>query len=447
MHKDTTLLGGDPGSGKTTLAYAMALAVATGGEFLGDTIKQGKVLIVQAEKRWSNLQGMLDKVGFTPDLDPYVRLMTNFSLDNLELFERVVSEFRPDFIILDSLTAISFDRGIAPGSSEYATPIYKINEIVQAYDSSCLFIHHLNKNDNAVGIARFRDSSAIPAAVSICIILDHVKKKALNKKGYTIDPEETHRTLSIVKTSCGGAFNLDIELDTESYFWINHGYVGESKEELATAQTMKQRIINILSKNEKGLSGVDLKELLQLVGDSEYRAMNKALTRLRDSREINCKVNPRNHKQKIYTLPYRVSHQMSTIVNQTLTTHTSQTVDSISKCLYVTNDTSPMSTVLSTIQNPYPESVRDSIVDKPGDTQGGVSTKEAPPVELRPIKVNDRVQILNEGSKYDRHHGQVLRFYTETSHEQTLELADVKLPNNEVIQTQVSWLKRRPLIT
>jgi hypothetical protein len=54
-----TVLASPRGLGKTHLAYALAIAVATGGEFLGEKLKQGRVLLLDRDNPKSEIQRRL----------------------------------------------------------------------------------------------------------------------------------------------------------------------------------------------------------------------------------------------------------------------------------------------------------------------------------------------------------------------------------------------------
>jgi RecA-family ATPase len=50
-HKTVTLFSGDGGTGKSLLSLQLAVAVASGGSFLGKPVKQGDVIVLSVEDR------------------------------------------------------------------------------------------------------------------------------------------------------------------------------------------------------------------------------------------------------------------------------------------------------------------------------------------------------------------------------------------------------------
>ncbi|MDV2993203.1 MAG: hypothetical protein N4J56_002857 [Chroococcidiopsis sp. SAG 2025] len=236
-----TLIPNDP------LAYELAYAVATGGEFLGERVPQGRVLLFQIERPNKNLRRLI-KRGFSSDLlKSSVRVLTKYSP---ELLEQELAADDYTLVIIDSLTAINVDSGVSEWSKEYADPIYKMQPHIEKANATCIIIHHLNKSNEAQGVRQLRGSSAIPGAVWRCLVLKHVlKQDPYNKKKFVIDPNETHRTLELVGLQDAGGAALDIELDIENNSWFNHGEVGVSKEVVEARRTMKERILNILWHN------------------------------------------------------------------------------------------------------------------------------------------------------------------------------------------------------
>jgi archaellum biogenesis ATPase FlaH len=475
------LLSGLSGSGKSPLLTKLAQCFVTGEEFLGHTTKKSKVLYVYGDELEAegNFKERLKTLGLTDHLTKDFFAVSYIGIEELDAWEYFVTEYKPDVVILDSLTYAYLNVDSNENQAEWIKPVERVKQLLHTHGATLIAVHHDNKNSKASYNNRVAGTSRLVSRFSTVLRLETFENVSITNTG---------RRLS-GKVKSGSNIDIKIDCDFENCQFTDAGDY-ETSQEATSNQTMKQRILKILSTNNSGLTGVEIKELLHLVDDSEYRAMNKALTRLRDSKAITCKVNPKNLTQKIYTLPNPthtqvstnqnpIYTQMSTISTQSHTESDFQLLDNtvdiekiVDKVVDSRQDTTidtetidkvdsgevdnrqntisdTVSTEVSTIQNPYPESVRDSIVDKvEGIGVEGVSTvstiaKASP----RPISVGDRVVIHNEGSKHDKKIGKVLSLYTETNDDQSVELANVKLSDGGEIQAQIVWLKRRPILT
>jgi hypothetical protein len=436
-----TIVAGDPKSGKTTLAYDLAYAVATGGVFLGVQIKQGKVLIFQIERPLANLRVKLPRRGFTPEmLGSTVRVLTKFSM---EIFNKEVESFRPDYVLIDSLTAIQSGSGISERDKEYAEPLRLMQTAAERFNVGVVVIHHLSKNSDAVGVQQLRGSGDIAAAACGCLILKKVlKQDPINRKKFREDPEDLNRTLELTGLQDSGGTTLRIELNPENNSWINHGEDGISEEEATARLNMRQRVKLCLYQNHErgGLSGMELKELLNIHSQEESRTMYKALGRLEDSEELVSKPNPRKLSSRLYSLTKRIFVEMSTNLTTTYTQQGIQFVDTkntvykkVDNPEKLVDSPEKVSTKVSTNSNPYPVSDTVKLVDKKDREYKNIST-------VPEIFVNDWVRIICSGASFHYTVGQVVRLKEEVAGSQKLTLADVQLRTGKKIEAQLSWL-------
>ena len=395
----SVILAGDAKAGKTLLAYELAYAVATGGEFLGEKVPQGKVLLFQIERPKKNLQRLL-KRGFSSDLlKSSVRISTKYTP---EILEQELAADNYTLVIIDSLTAINVDSGVSEWNKEYADPIYKMQPHIEKANATCVIVHHLNKSNEAQGVRQLRGSSAIPGAVWGCLVLKHVlKQDPYNKKKFVIDPNETHRTLELVGLQDAGGAALDIELNVEDNSWINHGEVGISKEVVEARRTMKERILQALFNNyPNALSGMEIKEVLGITSEADWSTMRQAVSRMAERREISAKPNPKKLSSKWYYLPPSYYLEMSRNLTITYTQQPLQKRDSVLDVTDVSIATQKMSHTVSRNGNKDQESVSGKLRDNIENTEGG--SVPVPPKTLlapRGTKPNggDLIQYVGSG--------------------------------------------------
>lgn len=297
---ETIILAASPKAGKTLLAIDAAFALATGeSDFLGETTKRGKVLLISVDESLNSTKSKLLKRGFRHKDKEYIRVLPQWTIDQMGILEAELEDFRPDVVIVDSLRRINHGSQISENSAEFADNIYTLKETCGRYGASSILIHHNNKDSEALGVGRLRGSSAIAGAVWGTWQLDHIPKKdPNNKKKLIIDPADPKRVLSVfARDTEGQTFN--IEFNPEDNSWVR---CGSDTPEAQEEGTLKERILRILGINQSGLSGNEIIELLGMTKE-EGRGVYTTLSRMGSKRIISCKPAPGDKRYNIYTLP------------------------------------------------------------------------------------------------------------------------------------------------
>lgn len=170
------IIAGEPKSFKTTIALDMAVAIASGGKFLGEfqTIEQGPVLIIQNENAPWILKDRLEKITAARGLVGKVRrtsegLFVTFPsplplyfinqqgvnlLDPIyqKTLEKAIKTLDPVLIILDPLY-LMFDGDV--NSAKDLNPVLNwLLRIKNDYGIGVMLIHHMNKGGNRSGVVR-----------------------------------------------------------------------------------------------------------------------------------------------------------------------------------------------------------------------------------------------------------------------------------------------------
>jgi predicted ATP-dependent serine protease len=57
-----------------------------------------------------------------------LRVMTHLDIADLSPLEKELEDFRPQLVIIDSLTSITRDSGLSEKDAEFAKPIYKLKD-------------------------------------------------------------------------------------------------------------------------------------------------------------------------------------------------------------------------------------------------------------------------------------------------------------------------------
>lgn len=160
-------IAGEPKSFKTTIALDMAVAISSGGLFLGKfpVIEQGPVVIIQNENApWiikdrlmkiTSSRGLLGvvtneedmiKVQFPPALPIYFVNQQGFNLlDPIyqKMLEKIVTETKPILVVLDPLY-LMFDGDV--NSAKDLNPVLSwLLDLKDKYNTGIMVIHHMNK--------------------------------------------------------------------------------------------------------------------------------------------------------------------------------------------------------------------------------------------------------------------------------------------------------------
>jgi KaiC/GvpD/RAD55 family RecA-like ATPase len=161
-----TILAGDPGIGKSTLAYDCAFSIISGQDFLGELpTKKGKVLIVCGDEPLDQLKDKMIDRGYFGLADQW-DILYDFDISQAEMLEEKIEDLRPTFLIIDSFSSIHQSDSFDENSSQSQKTIRKLNRLAERYNLSILMIHHTNKNKDQKGVHKLRGSSAIAAAAA-----------------------------------------------------------------------------------------------------------------------------------------------------------------------------------------------------------------------------------------------------------------------------------------
>ncbi len=305
--RETIVLAGAPKSGKTLASIDLAFCIATGEDaFLGEAVKQGKVLLVSTDESPTSTRNKLLNRGFRKQDKDRIKIMPNWDISQMAQLEKILEEFKPDLTIIDSLRRINKGSEISENSAEFADNIYSLKETLSRYGSAGVLVHHTNKNREALGVDRLRGSSAIAGAVWGVWQLDQIPKPdPNNKKRMIVDPKDPKRVLSVFARDAEGQ-QLTIELNLENSSWRNLGS-GESEEEAANKVTIRDRILNILAANPSPMTGKAIIEALDGAEVAPNSVYNE-LSSMERKRLINSKPAPGDKRYKVFSLPKAKNH-------------------------------------------------------------------------------------------------------------------------------------------
>ncbi len=237
----TTVISGDPGSNKTWINMATAIAVASGESLFNyfDT-EQSPVWIIDKENNKREIRNRLKLLGLEPNLPIYISSTKDFVFDNKNKNKIL------DFAINKGIKLIIYDslRRIHKGDENSSSDISELFELLTSLhieDISNIITHHHNKNTFAGGGSKIRGSTDILASVDYHITVTKRPNKEIiveqtkNRYGEELKP-----------------FKLKVLTDTSSYFKLQ--YEGETDLRNSKREEVKKDIIELLKSNLESVS-------------------------------------------------------------------------------------------------------------------------------------------------------------------------------------------------
>lgn len=149
--RSLALLAGVSGLGKSPLLYQLALAIATGQQFLGRDTHRGRVLYMDCENSPSQVADIVTRLSdflglerAPGDLVYWNRNAVTTRFSYREHLEPLLSAAKPDFVILDPISSIFRE---AEHDAEEANEMFDfLRSVMAAHNCGFLLVHHLKKN-------------------------------------------------------------------------------------------------------------------------------------------------------------------------------------------------------------------------------------------------------------------------------------------------------------
>lgn len=174
-----TILAGAPKKGKSWMSLAMAIAVATGQQFLGMETQQGDVLYLDLESAQFRVQKRLEKLLVGPGPDRLWIAHKSERLDEglLEQIQKWIETVEaPSLIIIDTFGRV--DAGKRKGENAYQGDTRVLGEVQRfaiQRKLAILVVHHLRKVSGGIlddPLERVSGSMGLTGAADAVLLLD-----------------------------------------------------------------------------------------------------------------------------------------------------------------------------------------------------------------------------------------------------------------------------------
>lgn len=266
----TVLVPSDPGVGKTTMAYSVGYAVASGNKFGDRPSTQGNVLILQGDDPKARTHRILNALGYSDLPKGTWHIYRDFDFSQLEFLKEFIAENKIKLIICDSYSKLNRFSPFEEKDTGYAAPIADLSDIADQLDCSFLVIHHLNKNGTT------RGTTALDANCSEIWLL-------------TQDEEKKTRTMKHGKSRSDLTGSYAVEYDDAT----KRTWLAKIEAESQPA-TISDRIRVWFSHNVNKCFEAEELANEQFIGQSNVKAVYKALARLAEKGYLQREARTRN---------------------------------------------------------------------------------------------------------------------------------------------------------
>lgn len=161
------IIAAGPRQGKSLIGLTLAHAIATGGNFLGRPVPEGKVIYANLEDSDLKIKERLQAQGWSDQAMENAYALDSFKLSEIGDLEGLVEELNPRLVVLDTLSRIRDDR-FSEDKSEMGKLLEPLQDLARRRDCCVIVIHHTTKvtveNADTVDVfSLMRGSGAIRA--------------------------------------------------------------------------------------------------------------------------------------------------------------------------------------------------------------------------------------------------------------------------------------------
>lgn len=204
-----SMLVAKPKVGKSTFARDLALSVATGQEFLGQTVSQGTVVYLAHEERRLDVKAHLNSLGADAHAPIYIHCGPADG-DAFEGLEEIIQSRKPQLVVIDPLSWFTRFKDINDYSAVTNT-LQPLIGIARKYKTHLMCLHHARKGHQEDAQDGLLGSTALAGIVDTLLFMgkdgDTRTLQSIQRQGESMaetmlhfDPARRKFTLGVSRT-------------------------------------------------------------------------------------------------------------------------------------------------------------------------------------------------------------------------------------------------------
>lgn len=267
-----SLFYGKGGVGKTRLIYDLIHSVANGQSWNGFpvTARSRNILLVQTDESQGDMLEAFNARGITDEMP--IMCKSRWTVDHIQQLKKEIVELGINWVVIDSLTAVSSNSIYSENDVPYARPILLLKALAQELNIHISIIHHAVSDGS-----KPRGTTAIVNAVSdvFCIAAKCDAQK----------PDSLNRLLKVEKSRSRAPGIYELLFDPEDNSWLLLGKQGEEESDSPNL-TIKDKIIGFLQ-NHPNIC-YEVAEIQEAIGGN-LESIRRCANQLARDGEISCK--------------------------------------------------------------------------------------------------------------------------------------------------------------
>jgi hypothetical protein len=193
-----SLIAGPPKAGKSTLIRQLQKSVCRGEDFLGRTVKKGKVFCLALEEQEEMLKEQYAALGITDKDDLEIHVGPPMSGDTIQTLGADLERNKVALLVVDTLMLASNIQELN-SYSDVNNALMPFRNLARETGTHIVLIHHSNKH--GVGGGAILGSNAIAGAVDQYLVFEAMgKKRMITTKGRGVHSWSSRELLFDAKT-------------------------------------------------------------------------------------------------------------------------------------------------------------------------------------------------------------------------------------------------------
>ena len=201
----SSVLGGPPKAGKSTLALTLALSVTGGIPFLGRETTRGRVVLISLEEDRNQVRKQFQRMGAGGHDDLYLYVETVWPADLQWKVSLAIDKIQPALVIIDPL--LKFER--MKDINDYSVvneAILPLHALARSTGAHILCLHHHRKGSGSGGEEVIGSTAFVGAFDTVMSLKrdDGGQRTLSSRNRYGIELPETVLTLTETRVEAAG---------------------------------------------------------------------------------------------------------------------------------------------------------------------------------------------------------------------------------------------------